>query len=146
MALKRTSTAVWNGDGMTGKGTLDMQSGVFKAQPYSFKTRFQDESGKSGTNPEELIGAAHAGCFTMALAFALKDAGFVANQLRTNATVVLEQGDGKFHIAGIELNLEADIPNITEPKFQEVARTAKENCPVSVALKNVPMTLKAQLH
>jgi lipoyl-dependent peroxiredoxin len=78
-ALKRTSIAVWKGDGFNGNGVLDTQSGVFKSQPYSFKTRFNDASGKSGTNPEELIAAGHAGCFTMAVAFALQEAGFVAD-------------------------------------------------------------------
>jgi len=145
MALKRTSTAVWTGDGMNGKGSLDTQSGVFHAQPYSFKTRFSDESGKSGTNPEELIAAGHAGCFTMALAFALKDAGFIADQLKTDATITLEQVEGRFRFKGIDLVLNAKIPNITNEKFQELAQIAKANCPVSLALASVPIELKATL-
>jgi lipoyl-dependent peroxiredoxin len=145
MALKRTSTAVWNGDGMTGKGTLDTQSGVFKAQPYSFKARFGDETGKSGTNPEELIAAAHAGCFTMALAFVLREAGFVADELKTNAVVTADKVGAGFRITGIDLELNARIPNLANDQFQQLAKAAKENCPVSVALASVPITLKASL-
>jgi osmotically inducible protein OsmC len=145
MALKRTSTAVWNGDGMTGKGALDTQSGAFKSQPYSFKTRFADETGKSGTNPEELIAAAHSGCFTMALAFALKEAGFVADELKTNAVVTIDKVGAGFRITGIDLDLSARIPDITNDRFQQVAQTAKANCPVSVALSSVPVALKATL-
>ncbi len=144
-ALKRTSTAVWKGDGISGNGALDTQSGVFKSQPYSFKTRFNDTSGKSGTNPEELIAAAHAGCFTMALAFVLQEAGIVADELKTNATVAIEQIDKSFRITKIDLVLNAKIPNITNEKFQALAKLAKENCPVSVALSTVPIELKASL-
>lgn len=145
MAIKRTSTAVWNGDGMTGKGALTTQSGVFSSQPYSFKARFSDESGKSGTNPEELIAAAHAGCFSMALAFTLKAAGFTASELRTDATLVADQVNGGFEFKSIELALKAKIPGISNDKFQELAKNAKENCPVSKALSAVPMQLKAEL-
>jgi osmotically inducible protein OsmC len=144
-ALKRTSTAVWNGDGQNGNGFLDTQSGVFKSQPYSFKTRFSDASGKSGTNPEELIAAGHAGCFTMALAFVLQEAGFVALELKTDATVSIEKVDQNFRITKIDLFLNAKIPNITDEKFQALAKIAKENCPVSVALATVPIELKANL-
>lgn len=144
-ALKRTSTAVWKGNGLDGNGALDTQSGVFKSQPYSFKTRFSDASGKSGTNPEELIAAAHAGCFTMAFAFVLQEAGFVADELKTNATVSIEKIDKNFRITKIDLVLNAKIPSITNEKFQELAKLAKENCPVSVALSTVPMELKASL-
>jgi osmotically inducible protein OsmC len=145
MALKRTSTAIWQGDGLTGQGTLTTQSGAFQEQPYSFKARFEDESGRSGTNPEELIAAAHAGCFTMALAFQLKEAGYVADSLRTGATITLEKSGGGFAFQGIELALQAKIPNISREKFQELAQAAKENCPVSRALKAVPMRLHAEL-
>ena len=145
MALKRTSTAVWTGDGMTGSGSLDTQSGVFKSQPYSFKTRFADETGKSGTNPEELIAAAHAGCFTMALAFKLKEAGFVADEIRTNASITLDKGPNGFRFTNIDLDLSAKIPNISNDKFQELAQFAKANCPVSAALASVPIQLKANL-
>lgn len=145
MALKRSSTATWVGDGLEGKGSLDSQSGVFNKQPYSFKTRFADESGKSGTNPEELIAAAHAGCFTMALAFVLKDAGFVADELKTVATVNVDKLEAGFRITGIELNLSAKIPGATAEKFQELAQKAKANCPISVALAAVPIHLNASL-
>lgn len=144
-ALKRMSTAVWKGDGMSGNGTLDTQSGVFQSQPYSFKTRFADASGKSGTNPEELIAAAHAGCFTMAFAFVLQEAGFVADELKTDATVSVEQVGKGFRITKIDLILNAKIPGITDEKFQELAKLAKENCPVSVALSTVPIEFKASL-
>lgn len=145
MGIKRTSTAVWKGDGATGAGTLTTQSGVFNAQPYSFKTRFADETGKSGTNPEELIAAAHAGCFSMALSFKLKEAGFVADELHTDATVFLDQVNGGFRFQNIELKLRAKIPNITQDKFTELAQSAKANCPVSLALASVPIKLDAQL-
>jgi osmotically inducible protein OsmC len=145
MAIKRSSSAVWSGDGATGKGALTTQSGVFKSQPYSFKTRFSDETGKSGTNPEELIAAAHAGCFTMALAFALKEAGFVADQLNTEASVTLEQATGGFRFKGIELNLSGKVPNISGKRFEELAQNAKANCPVSLALASVPIQLKVNL-
>jgi len=145
VALKRTSTAVWTGDALTGNGALTTQSGAFKSQPYSFKTRFTDESGRSGTNPEELIAAGHAGCFTMAMAFMLKEAGFVASELRTDATVTLDQSQGNFRFTDINLNLNAKIPNITNERFQQIAEQAKANCPVSVALSAVPMHLTANL-
>ncbi len=145
MGMKRTSTAVWRGDGLSGTGALNTQSGVFKAQPYSFKTRFVDESGKSGTNPEELIAAGHAGCFTMALAFTLKEAGFVADELQTTATITLDKVGEQFRFTAIELVLTAKITGISDPKFQELAQFAKKNCPVSDALASVPIQLKATL-
>ena len=144
-ALKRTSTAHWSGNGLDGNGTLDTQSGVFKSQPYSYKTRFSDTSGKSGTNPEELIAAGHAGCFTMAVAFALQEAAFTADELQTSATVSFEKIDKNFRITKIDLVLNAKIPQITREKFEELAKIAKENCPVSVALSTVPIELKATL-
>ena len=143
--LKRNATAVWNGDGMSGKGALTTQSGVFQSQPYSFKTRFGSEDGKAGTNPEELIAAAHAGCFSMALSFMLKGEGFTADELNTQATVELEQVDGHFAFKGITLELKAKVPGISNAKFQELAANAKSGCPVSKALSAVPMVLKAQL-
>lgn len=144
-ALKRTSSAIWKGNGVSGNGTLDTQSGVFNSQPYSFKARFSDASGKSGTNPEELIAAAHAGCFTMAVAFILQEAGFIAEELKTNATVSIEQIEKQFRITKIDLMLQANIPNISNEKFQELTKLAKENCPVSVALSSVLIELKANL-
>ena len=143
--VKRTSQAVWSGDGMTGQGTLDMQSGVFHKQPYSFKTRFASEDGKAGTNPEELIGAAHAGCFAMALSFALTDAGHVPTELRVSASVTLDGGAGNFFIKTIALDLQGNVPGISEEKFLAVAEAAKKGCPVSKALAGTEITLAAKL-
>jgi len=143
--MKRRSTAIWQGDGETGKGTLTTQSGVLKDQPYSFQTRFKSEDGRDGTNPEEVIAAAHSGCFTMALSFKLAAAGFTAEELRTIATVELQSKDGGFVISAIELMLEAKIPGIDDGRFQEIANDAKENCPVSKALSATPMSLQAKL-
>ncbi|MDC7685005.1 OsmC family peroxiredoxin [Asticcacaulis sp. BYS171W] len=141
----RTATAQWRGDGMTGTGTLTTQSGAFTAQPYSFKTRFGDEEGKSGTNPEELIAAAHSGCFTMALSFALAKAGFTAEQLETEALVDVKPSEAGFSIVGITLKLKAQIPGVSDEQFQELAAGAKANCPISKALASVPITLEATL-
>jgi osmotically inducible protein OsmC len=141
----RKSTAVWQGDGLHGKGALTMQSGVFVEQPYSFHTRFQSEDGKAGTNPEELIGAAHAGCYAMALSFALTDAGSPPTELRVSAAVDLQKvGDG-FAITSIALDLEAKVPGIDAAKFQTLAEAAKKGCPISKALAATPMTLSAKL-
>ncbi|AKV03889.1 Osmotically inducible protein [Labilithrix luteola] len=141
----RKSTAVWKGDGLHGKGALTTQSGVFKDQPYSFNTRFQSEDGKAGTNPEELVGAAHAGCFAMALGFALTDAGNVADELRVTASVDLQKDGEGFSIKHITLDLEAKVPGIDAAKFQTIAEAAKKNCPLSKALASTPMTLNAKL-
>jgi len=143
--MTRQSTAVWQGSGREGKGFLTTQSGVFKDQPYSFQTRFQSEDGKAGTNPEELLGAAHAGCFAMALSFALTDAGHVPTELRVTAGVDLSQVEGGFAIKTITLNLEAKVSGIENAKFKEIAELAKKNCPVSKALSATPMTLTAKL-
>lgn len=141
----RKSTAVWKGDGLHGKGALTTQSGVFKDQPYSFNTRFQSEDGKAGTNPEELVGAAHAGCFAMALGFALTEAGNVADELRVTASVDLQKDGEGFSIKHITLDLEAKVPGIEAAKFQTVAEAAKKNCPLSKALSATPITLNAKL-
>lgn len=143
--MLRTATAKWSGDGATGQGGLTTQSGVFTDQPYSFKLRFENADGKAGTNPEELIAAAHSGCFTMALAFALGKAGFTAEHMTTDAEVDLQQAEGGFAIAGIKLKLKATIPGISDAQFQEVAAGAKANCPISKALSAVPITLEAVL-
>jgi len=141
----RKSTAVWQGDGLHGKGALTTQSGVFHDQPYSFQTRFQSEDGKAGTNPEELLGAAHAGCYAMALSFALSDAGTPPTELRVSAKVDLQKvGDG-FSITTIGLDLEAKIPGIDDAKFQAIAEAAKKACPLSKALAATPITLTAKL-
>lgn len=144
MTLHRTSSAHWEGDGLTGKGQLDTQSGVFDAQPYSFQTRFVSEDGKAGTNPEELIAAAHAGCYAMALSFMLAGAGHPAKRLDVSARVDMEKVDGHFSIIGIRLNLEADVPGLSEPELLALAEKAKLGCPVSQALKAVPIHLEAR--
>lgn len=129
----RTATARYQGFGKDGKGQLTSQSGVLEATPYSFNTRFGDEK---GTNPEELIAAAHAGCFTMALSFALARAGFSEGTLETTASVKLEQdGDGGFKITRSDLKLAATVPGIAQDQFEALAKGAEANCPVSKLLK-----------
>lgn len=134
MKFNRTAKAHWEGGGKDGKGTLNTESGVLKASPYAFKTRFEDAV---GTNPEELIGAAHAGCFTMQLSFFLVEEGFTAESLDTQARVFFEDGS----IPKIELELTGKVPGMAENKFKEIANKAKENCPVSKLL-NAEITLK----
>ena len=141
----RTSTAVWRGDALHGKGELNTQSGVFNGQPYSFQTRFQSEDGKAGTNPEELLGAAHAGCFAMATSFALSEAGHPPEELRVSAGVDLQKVEGGFAIKNIALTLEARVPGLSDAKFQAIAEAAKNGCPLSKALSATPMTLSAKL-
>jgi len=143
--MKRKATAVWNGAGKEGSGNLSSPSGVLNSTPYSFSTRFESEDGKAGTNPEELIAAAHAGCFSMALSFQLGGAGFTPNALNTEAVITMENIDGGFKITHIQLNLEAAIPEISKEKFLELANNAKEGCPVSQALSSVEMSLNAEL-
>ncbi len=141
----RKSSAVWQGDGLHGKGSLTTQSGVFDKQPYSFNTRFQSEDGRAGTNPEELIGAAHAGCYAMALSFALTDAGHAPEELRVDAKVDLQKVEGGFAIAHITLELEAKVSGIDATKFATIAEAAKKNCPISKALAATPISLSAKL-
>jgi osmotically inducible protein OsmC len=141
----RTSSAVWRGNGPQGKGALTTQSGVFKDQPYSFQTRFASEDGKAGTNPEELIGAAHAGCFAMALAFALTEAGKPPEELRVTAKVDLTKLESGWTIQGIALELQGKVPGIDMTQFVQLAEKAKKNCPVSRALSATPITLAAKL-
>ena len=143
--MKRRSTAIWQGNGMEGKGNLTSTSGVLNKTPYSFVTRFKNEDGLSGTNPEELIAAAHSGCYAMALSFALADAGFVATELKVEAAVNIEHITDHFEITNIHLDLKGNVPGITEEKFIELANAAKINCPVSRALKAVEITLSAKL-
>jgi osmotically inducible protein OsmC len=130
---------------MNGEGTLTSQSHVLNNQPYSFKLRFENADGQAGTNPEELIAAAHSGCFSMALAFALASAGFTATSIDTEASVNLQPSDGGFSIAGITLKLTASIPDISKEQFETIAAGAKAGCPVSKALSSVPITLEATL-
>jgi osmotically inducible protein OsmC len=143
--MKRKSSALWKGSGLEGIGSLSSTSGVLNNTPYSFNTRFKNEDGKAGTNPEELIAAAHAGCFTMALSFMLDKAGFTATELKTEATVTIEMVVDHFEIKSVHLDLLGDVPGITVEKFIEIAGTAKANCPVSQALKAIEITLTARL-
>ena len=140
--MKRKATAIWKGTGLEGKGTLSGPSGFFNETPYSAKTRFENEDGKAGTNPEELIAAAHAGCFNMALSFQIAGEGKTADELNTVATVSIDkQEEGGFAITGIVLDLKGKVPGMDEAQFTKLANVAKENCPVSKALKAVPIIL-----
>ncbi|RYI15808.1 MAG: OsmC family peroxiredoxin, partial [Acetobacteraceae bacterium] len=141
MAFKRYADAQWNGDLQSGKGSMSTpQSGLFAEQNYSFKTRFGDEK---GTNPEELLAAAHAGCFSMALSAVLGQAGFTADWIRTRAEATMEPGmDPGPTITGVNLVLTARIPGISAEQFEEIAQKAKAGCVISRALA-VPVTLAA---
>jgi osmotically inducible protein OsmC len=139
--MKRTASATWLGDLKQGKGSLSTQSGVLKETPYSFTTRFENGI---GTNPEELIAAAHAGCFTMALSAFLGRAGFTPEKLATQAALTMEQIQGNWTITSIHLDVNARIPGIAREKFEEIAADAKANCPVSRVL-NAKITLDAKL-
>ena len=141
MAFKRNATAVWEGTGLEGKGSLTGPSGVLNQTPYGFKARFQNEDGTNGTNPEELIAAAHAGCFNMALSFQIVGAGFVADQLTTKATITVDEVPGGFAFSAIVLDLTGKVSGMSEEKFVELANNAKAGCPVSTALAAVPITL-----
>ena len=145
MALKRTSTAVWHGTGPKGSGTLSTLSGAMKEQPYSANARFQSEDGKAGTNPEELIAAAHSGCFTMALSFQLTNGGFEPTELKTVATVSMEKQDIGWTITNIHLDTEGKVPNVTVEQFQTFAENAKKGCPISRALASTNITMSAKL-
>ena len=137
----RKAKAIWRGTGRDGDGDLSTDSGVLVSTPYSFKTRFENEK---GTNPEELIAAAHAGCFTMALAFGLQTAGFNPTELSTEAAVTLEPEGKGFRISRSALTLRAKVPNLDELNFAELAKDAEKNCPVSKVLK-AEITLDAKL-
>lgn len=137
----RNAKAIWNGDLKKGKGNMSFGSGAYEGA-YTFKSRFEEGT---GTNPEELIGAAHAGCFSMALAGDLADAGFSPESVNTNADVILESVDGDPAITTIVLNTKANVPDIDDDTFQEIAEGAKKNCPVSKALAGVNIKLNAEL-
>ena len=137
----RKAKAVWYGDGRTGQGDLTTDSGVLAETPYSYKTRFESEK---GTNPEELIAAAHAGCFTMALAFQLQKAGYTPTELSTEAAVSLDPDGEGFRISRSALTLRAQVPNLPEALFAQLAKEAELNCPVSKVLK-AEITLDAKL-
>jgi osmotically inducible protein OsmC len=137
----RKARAVWRGTGRDGTGDLTADSGVLSNTPYSYKTRFESEP---GTNPEELIAAAHAGCFTMALAFQLQGAGFTPTELSTEAAVTLEPEGQGFKISRSALTLRASVPGVDAAAFEAAARAAEKNCPVSKVL-NAEITLDAKL-
>jgi osmotically inducible protein OsmC len=139
--MKRSASAVWNGGLKDGKGVMSTQSGVLENAQYSFGTRF--EEGK-GTNPEELIAAAHAGCFSMALSAQLNNAGKTAERIETEATVTLEKTDAGFTVTAVHLKVRAKVPGATPPDFQEAANNAKSGCPNSRLLK-AEITLETRL-
>ncbi|MEZ4416610.1 MAG: OsmC family protein [Gemmatimonadota bacterium] len=133
--MKRKATAVWKGTGLEGTGSMSTQSGAFTDLPYSAKLRFQNEDGTLGTNPEELIAAAHAGCFAMALSFQLSNAGTPPEELRCEATLTMEKEEVGWTIQKIRLELQGRVPGVTDAQFQELAAKAKAGCPVSRLLK-----------
>ena len=139
--MKTFGTAVWRGGIKDGLGAVSTASGALDGAPYGFASRFE---GKLGTNPEELIGAAHAGCFTMALSLILGEAGLVAEQMDTKATVTLDKVDGGYAITAVHLALKATVPGTSDAAFQELAAKAKAGCPVSQLL-NATITLDAAL-
>lgn len=144
--MDRKATAIWKGTLKQGKGTLDTQSGALKALPYDFKARFEDESGKAGTNPEELLAAAHAGCFAMQLSAMLEQHGTPAEKLEANAVVsVGPASGGGFAISRSALTLVANVPGISADDFAKIAKQAKEGCPLSKALGAIEVTLDAKL-
>jgi len=138
--MKRNVNAIWNGDGIDGNGFLTAQSGAFNKMPYSFKTRFENDNGDLGTNPEELVASALAGCFNMKLAFVLNEANLNPTELNTNATLTFIDGS----VLSIELILKGKVPNLNEEKFIEFAEDAKNNCPISGVL-NCEIILNASL-
>lgn len=141
MKVQKNASAKWSGGIKDGKGSISTQSGALKEQPYGFNTRFE---GAVGTNPEELLGAAHAGCFTMALSKILQDSNFTAEQLETKADVTLESQGSGFAITAIHLTLRGKVPGINQNQFVELANQAKTGCPVSKAL-NTKITMDASL-
>ena len=141
LKINRTASAAWSGGLRDGKGSISTESGALAAYPYGFAARFE---GKKGTNPEELLGAAHAGCFTMALSLILGEAKLTAEQMDTTAKVTLEQIEGGFEISAVHLTLKAKIPGTDQKTFEELAGKAKAGCPLSKVLK-ANITLDASL-
>ena len=139
--MKKTASAIWQGGLKDGKGLLSTESGALKQNPYGFNTRFE---GSPGTNPEELIGAAHAGCFSMALSMMLGEAGLTADRIDTAAEVTLDKQADGFAITAVHLVLRAKVPGASEAQFLEIANKAKEGCPVSKVL-NAKISLDAAL-
>jgi len=138
--MKRKINAIWKGDGIDGQGILTAQSGAFNNLPYSFKTRFKNDDGQLGTNPEELIAASLAGCFNMKLSFVLNEANFNPKELNTEALLSFEDGE----VTLIELKLQAKVPDITEENFVKLAEEAKNTCPISGVL-NCEIKLNSHL-
>jgi len=141
LKINRTASAAWSGGLKDGKGSISTESGALKAYPYGFAARFE---GQKGTNPEELLGAAHAGCFTMALSLILSEAKLTATQMDTTAKVTLEQVEGGFAITAVHLTLKAKIPGADQKAFEELANKAKAGCPLSKVI-NATITLDATL-
>jgi lipoyl-dependent peroxiredoxin len=141
MKIKRRGSAKWSGGIKDGKGAISTESGALKEYPYGFASRFE---GKPGTNPEELLGAAHAGCFTMALSLILGEAKLIATQMDTTAEVALEQVEGGYAITSVHLTLRAKIPGADQATFEQLAAKAKAGCPVSKLFKT-EITLDAAL-
>ena len=139
--MKQKASAIWNGSLKEGHGVISTGSGALVAKPYSFRTRFE---GEPGTNPEELIGAAHASCFSMALSMILGMAGFTPDQIETQATITLEQKDGSFAVTASHLDVKATVPGADQAAFQDAATKAKAGCPISKLL-NATITMDAKL-
>ncbi|MBK9760611.1 MAG: OsmC family protein [Flavobacteriales bacterium] len=145
MPVNRKATATWSGSGKEGSGHITTLSGVLTNTPHSFLTRFVSEDGKAGTNPEELVAAAHASCFTMKLSFVLGNHGFTPTELRCTSEIHMGPVPGGNGIVGIHLDLQAKVPGIDQATFDTCTEDAKVNCPISQVLKSVPITLSAQL-
>lgn len=140
--MKKTASAIWEGGLKEGKGQISTESGALRNTPYGFNTRFE---GVPGTNPEELIGAAHAGCFSMALSMILGEAGLTAERIDTTAEVTLDKQPDGFAITAVHLILKAKVPGATAEQFSELANKAKAGCPVSKVLKGAEISLDATL-
>lgn len=141
MTIKKTGSAVWQGSIKQGEGSVSTESGALNKQPYGFNTRFE---GKPGTNPEELIGAAHASCYSMALSLGLGEANYAVRKITTEATVSLEKDGAGFSVTHVQLSVAADVPEISEEQFLEVANNTKDACPISKLL-NAKISLEATL-
>lgn len=139
--MQRTGSAVWSGDLKTGKGKVSTESGALKELPYGFNTRFEDTP---GTNPEELVGAAHASCYAMAMSLGLGEKDMKADEINASAKVTLSEVDGGFAVTKVHLDITAKIPGISDTDFQEVAEATKKNCPISKLL-SAEITMDAKL-
>lgn len=142
--LKRRGSAVWRGTGAEGQGTVSTFSGALRERPCSTALRFASEDGRAGTNPEELLAAAHAACFNMALSFQLTGTGHPPEELRTEAIVTIEREGVDWHVASVRLELRGRVPGISAERFEALAEAAKDGCPISRALQP-PITLDARL-